>query len=47
MDGLYEGMLVNEGDEIYFGIYAGIDLGDDLIMIKYEDIMGVIEPIKE
>ncbi len=36
-------MNVRVGDVIFFGKYAGTDAGDDFLIIKEDDILGVIE----
>lgn len=36
-------MAVKIGDTVYFGKYAGTDAGDDYLIIKEEEILGVIE----
>ena len=36
-------MGVKIGDTIYFGKYAGTDAGDDYLIIKEDEILGVIE----
>lgn len=34
---------VKEGDTIFFGKYAGTEAGDDFIIIREDDILGVVE----
>jgi chaperonin GroES len=36
-------MNVKVGDKIFFGKYAGTEAGDDCIIIREEDILGIIE----
>jgi len=39
-------MDIKEGDEIYFGKYAGTELkvdGDDFIVMREEDVIGIAE----
>jgi chaperonin GroES len=36
-------MAVKTGDTIYFGKYAGTDAGDNYLIIKEEEILGIIE----
>ncbi len=36
-------VAVKIGDTIYFGKYAGTEAGDDYLIIKEEEILGVIE----
>lgn len=36
-------LSVKTGDTIYFGKYAGTEAGDDYLIIKEDEILGVIE----
>ncbi len=36
-------MHVRVGDLVYFGKYAGTDVGDDHIILREDDILGIIE----
>jgi chaperonin GroES len=36
-------MAVKVGDTIYFGKYAGTDAGNDYLIVKEDEILGVIE----
>lgn len=36
-------MQVKEGDRIFFGKYAGTEAGNDHLIIREEEILGVIE----
>ena len=36
-------MMVKVGDKVYFGKYAGTEAGDDYLIIKEDEILGVIE----
>lgn len=36
-------MAVKVGDKVYFGKYAGTEAGDDFLIIKEDEILGVIE----
>ena len=36
-------MQVKEGDLIYFGKYSGTEAGDDYLIIREDEILGVIE----
>ena len=36
-------MAVNVGDKVYFGKYAGTEAGDNFLIIKEDEILGVIE----
>lgn len=45
-DGKRKGLNVKEGDEVLFGKYAGTEIkveGDDLIILKEEEILAVVE----
>jgi chaperonin GroES len=42
-DGKALPMQVKVGDVIFFGKYAGTDAGKDYIIIREEEILGVIE----
>lgn len=39
----YNGIEVETGDIIYYGIHSGIDVNSELILIKEEQIMGTIK----
>jgi len=36
-------LQVKKGDIIYFGKYSGTDLGDDHLILKEDEVLGVIE----
>ncbi len=36
-------MSVKVGDKIYFGKYSGTEAGEDYLIIREEDILGIIE----
>lgn len=36
-------MRVQAGDMVYFSKYAGTEIGDDHIVLKEDDVLGVIE----
>jgi chaperonin GroES len=36
-------MQVKVGDVIYFGKYAGTELGDDHLIIREDEILGIVE----
>lgn len=36
-------MTVKMGDKVYFGKYAGTEAGDDYLIIKEDEILGLIE----
>jgi len=42
-DGKIIPMNVNVGDKVYFGKYSGTEAGDDYIIMREEDILGIIE----
>jgi len=34
---------VKEGDKVFFGKYAGTEAGDNLLVIREDEILGIIE----
>jgi chaperonin GroES len=42
-DGKLLPLQVKIGDTVYFGKYAGTQAGDDFIIIKEDEILGIIE----
>jgi len=42
-DGKVRPMAVKAGDVIFFGKYAGTDAGDDHMIIKEDEILGIVE----
>lgn len=42
-DGTVIPMQVRVGDVVYFGKYAGTDAGDDYLIIREDEILGIIE----
>jgi chaperonin GroES len=42
-DGKIVPMQVKEGDHIFFGKYSGTDAGNDYLIIKEDEILGVLE----
>jgi len=36
-------MNVKVGDKVYVGKYAGTEAGDDYIIVREEDILGIVE----
>ena len=36
-------LSVKEGDTVYFGKYSGTEAGQDFLIIKEDDLLGVIE----
>lgn len=37
------GTQIKKGDKVFFGKYAGTKAGDDYLVLKEEDILGIIE----
>jgi len=42
-DGTISPLQVKAGDIVYFGKYAGTDTGDDHLIIREDEILGVVE----
>lgn len=42
-DGKLIPMNVKVGDKIFFGKYSGTEAGDDYIIVREEDILGIID----
>jgi chaperonin GroES len=42
-DGEMFPLAVKAGDVVYFGKYAGTDLGNDFLIIREEEILGIVE----
>lgn len=42
-DGKLLPLQVKVGDTVYFGKYAGTQAGDDFIIIKEDEILGIVE----
>ncbi len=42
-DGKMIPMAVKVGDKVYFGKYAGTEAGDDYLIIKEDEILGLLE----
>jgi chaperonin GroES len=38
-------MQVKSGDMIYFGKYSGTEAGDDYLILREDEILGVIEKV--
>lgn len=36
-------MTVKKGDRIYFGKYSGTEVGDDYLIMREDDVLGIIE----
>ncbi len=36
-------MNVKKGDKIYFGKYSGTEVGDDYLIMREDDILGIVE----
>ena len=43
VDGKILPLTVKVGDKVFFGKYSGTDAGDNHLIIKEDDILGVIE----
>lgn len=39
-------MQVKTGDTIYFGKYSGTEAGDDFLIIREDEILGVMDSIR-
>lgn len=44
MQGILHPISVAKGDCIYFGKYSGLDLGEDYLILKEDEIVAVINP---
>ena len=42
-DGEITPLAVKAGDVVYFGKYAGTDAGNDYLIIREEEILGIVE----
>jgi len=42
-DGKTTPLQVKAGDKVYFGKYSGTDIGDDHLIIREDEILGIIE----
>jgi len=42
-DGKVTPLQVKEGNVIYFGKYSGTDLGEDHLIIREDEILGIVE----
>ena len=36
-------LAVKAGDKVFFAKYAGTEAGDDLLIIREEDVLGIVE----
>ena len=43
IDGKLTPLIVKVGDTVFFGKYAGVDAGNDYLIIKEDEILGIIE----
>ena len=43
VEGIGQGTQVKKGDKIFFGKYSGTKAGDDYLVLKEEDVLGIIE----
>ncbi len=42
-DGALAPLAVKAGDVVYFGKYAGTDAGNDFLIIREDEILGIVE----
>jgi Co-chaperonin GroES (HSP10) len=42
-DGQFIPLQVKKGDRVMFGKYAGTDAGQDMMIIREEEILGILE----
>jgi len=42
-DGSITPLQVKAGDKVYFGKYSGTDVGDDHIILREDEILGIVE----
>jgi chaperonin GroES len=42
-DGALAPLAVKAGDVVYFGKYAGTDAGNDYLIIREDEILGIVE----
>lgn len=42
-DGKLIPMTVKVGDKVFFGKYAGTEAGDEVLIIREEDVLGIVE----
>lgn len=42
-DGSVSPLVVKEGDVVFFGKYAGTDAGNDMLIIREDEVLGVVE----
>ena len=43
VDGKLIPLVVKEGDTVFFGKYSGTDAGDEHLIIKEDEILGVLQ----
>lgn len=43
VDGKIVALQVKAGDVVFFGKYSGTEAGDDLLIVREEEILGIIE----
>ncbi len=41
-DGKLHPMAVKQGDKVLFGKYAGVDVDKDLLIVREDDILGIL-----
>ena len=42
-DGKVLPMHVKEGDQVFFGKYAGVEAGENLLILREDEILGIVE----
>jgi chaperonin GroES len=42
-DGSVVSLQIGAGDLVYYGKYAGVEAGDDYVILKEEEVLGVVE----
>lgn len=42
-DGVISPLQVKKGDVVFFGKYAGTEAGDNLLIIREDEILGIVE----
>lgn len=42
-DGTITPLQVKAGDTVYFGKYSGTDVGDDHIILREDEVLGIVE----
>ncbi|OGB97018.1 co-chaperone GroES [candidate division TM6 bacterium RIFCSPHIGHO2_12_FULL_36_22] len=42
-DGSVRALIVKEGDKVFFGKYSGTEVDDNHLIIREEEILGIVE----